>query len=375
MRVHLGIPRKIVCIKLRALGDTVLMTAALNELHRDYPDAQIHLVVHAQWAPLFETHPGISKVWPYERYREATSRAKAIARLSLKLRKEKFDWAVNFHASPSSSTLAYATGARVRSIHYHGHKDKNRYSTVDVPGKGVLKPIIERDMDVIRALYLDVAAGQLPSIDLQSNEKSKAKENLTQLIPNVSSPLLGIGLGASRPTKAWPLERFAALAVRWVQDTGGAVLALSGPEETSLKQEFLKAVDDALVDIVKDFTLRTQLRSKITAENGLSLRSLAGIITTFDVFLGNDSGPRHLAVAVNVPTVTLFGPEHPFEWHPYPKDKHPYFFVEGLPCRKDAMPGYPEWCSLQVCVEQGHVCMKQLGIDAVLKACKDLIKS
>src|SRR5205814_697880 len=117
-------------------------------------------------------------------------------------------------------------------------------------------------------------------------------------------------------------------------------------------------VDD-LLQTVEDPRKRSQIRSKITGAHLLTLRELAAILSEADVFLGNDSGPKHLAVAVGTPTVTLFGPEHPFEWHPYPKERHPYFFMEGLACRKDGQAGMPPWCAVQECVIEEHKCMKQ----------------
>src|SRR5690242_10024702 len=126
-------PAKILAIKLRSLGDTVLMTAPLIELSKAFPQSKIHVVVSSPWTSLMEGFPGIERVWPYERRNEKASRARTLARMAFQLRKEKFDLAINFHASPSSATLAFASGAKTRSIHFHGHKDRNRYSTVVVP--------------------------------------------------------------------------------------------------------------------------------------------------------------------------------------------------------------------------------------------------
>src|SRR5688572_20688992 len=111
--------RKILAIKLRALGDTVLMTAPLGELRRRFPDAEIHALVMTAWAPILEGHPAVDKVWTYDRRSEMSARAKAVARLAIEMRKQRFDCVVNFHASPSSATIAFASGAATRSIHFH----------------------------------------------------------------------------------------------------------------------------------------------------------------------------------------------------------------------------------------------------------------
>jgi ADP-heptose:LPS heptosyltransferase len=361
-------PKKILAIKLRSLGDTVLMAASLSELKKAFPQAEIHVAVTSTWAPILESHPAIKKIWTYDRYADRAARAKAAARLALNLRKERFDCVINLHASPSSAMIAFATGARLRSIHFHGHKDRNRYSTVTVPGKGVLKPIIERDMDAVRALGLHVPPGRIPSIPLQSGEKARARDWLSRL--GLSEPLMMIGLGASRITKRWPVERFASLAVEWASKKNGGVLAVAGPTESEDVMQFLKAVDTLLLVAVPDAQARAVIRSQITAENQLPLRQLAALISEASIFVGNDSGPRHLAVAVDTPTVTLFGPEHPFEWHPYPTDRHPYLFIDNLPCRQDALPGYPAWCGIEPCVVEEHRCMRTIGVDQVFAECE-----
>lgn len=345
-------PRKILAIKLRSLGDTILMTAALRELRYAFPAAQLHVVVLEQWAPLLYRFPGVSKIWTYVRHNEAAARAKAVARLAVKLRREHYDCVVNFHASPSSSALAFATGARVRSIHFHGHKDKNRFSTVEVPGKGQLFPVIERDMNAIRALDLDVPPGKLPKIFLEHRELDEGLDWLEGR--GMSGSLMTIGIGASRPTKSWQVDRYAQIASEWCEKTGGCALAVASPDERAACDAFLNAVKPGL---------------NIGAETSLSIRKLAGVLHHSAVMVGNDSGPRHLAVAVGTPTVTLFGPEHPFEWHPYPANLHPHFFVEGLACRKDADPGKPPWCGLHDCLVERHQCMDRIGTEQVLSEC------
>jgi heptosyltransferase-2 len=266
--------------------------------------------------------------------------------------------------------IAFATGAKTRSIHFHGHQDRNRYSTVPVPGKGILKPIIERDMDTVRALGMRVSEGKLPMLHSSASEIRWAKSYANAFTSQ--GPLLALGLGASRPTKSWPVERFAQVAVQWCKAQNGAAIAIASPQETALIRDFLKSVDEILSNCVLDAAERATLRNCITAESGFSVRELSALLGAASVYVGNDSGPKHVAVAQQTPTVTVFGPEHPFEWHPYPQSLHPYFFVENLPCRRDAQPGMPAWCGLDVCVEQRHQCMTLIGPEPILQKCIEI---
>lgn len=342
--------KKILAIKFRTLGDTVLLTAPLLQVKKHFPQSKIHVAVTSTWAPILKNHPAVDKIWEYQRREETAARAKAITLMALKLRKEKYDLVLNFHASPSSSMLAFSTGAKVRAIHFHGHQHKNRYSTLQIPGKGEVKPNIERDMDVIRALNKEIPKGLLPQIFLTPQEVQTGEDRVFQKL-KLKRPLLSMGLGASRVTKMWPVERYAEIALRWCKEKKGSVLALGSPDEISLVENFLSKTSSE--------------KNQIQAITDLSLRELASVLKASDLFVGNDSGPKHMAIAVGIPTVSLIGPEHPFEWHPYPREKHPYFFIEDLACRRDALPGNPPWCSIPVCIEENHKCMLQIQPDDV----------
>lgn len=342
-------------MKLRSLGDTVLMTAAIEELHHAFPDAELDVAVMTAWAPLLEKQKGIRKIWTYDRHKEATARAKAVARLGLILRKERYDCVVNLHASPSSSALAYTTGAKVRAIHFHGHADKNRFSTVEIPGKGTLFPIIERDMNTLRALDLEIPTGKMPRIYLEPQELDDALDAIEQM--GLTGPLLSLGIGASRPTKNWGIENYAKVATEWCKAQDGSVLALGSEDEASDCGKFLSLFGDS------------PFKDRIKAAAGFPIRKLAAVLRQSTVMLGNDSGPRHIAVAVGTPTVTLFGPEHPFEWHPYPVQNHPYFFIDNLACRRDAQAGMPAWCGLNECTVEKHKCMTSISAEDVIEKC------
>lgn len=359
-------PKRILAMKLRAMGDTVLMTAPLVELKKRYPQAEIHVVVTHLWAPLLQGHPAITKVWPYEYQPSATARARSLARMAFQLRPLKFDWAINFHASPSSAALIYATGAPVRSIHFHGLKDKNRFSNVEIPGKGITKPIIERDMDAIRALGVTCPIGLMPELQIQDSEIKRAEQHLISL--KLEGPILALGLGASRPTKIWSLERMASIALRWISDRQGSVLSFSSRDEAKLLQSFLDHIDKKLLLQYSDIAERRRIRGRIFSQVQMPLRHMGALMKLSCAYIGPDSGPKHIAVASGTPTVTLFGPEDPFEWHPYSIDQHPYHFMEGLSCRRDQEANQKPWCGLHTCVIEEHRCMTSILEDDVYRS-------
>ncbi len=330
------------------------MTASLNALRKKFPNTEIHAAVTSPWASLLQEQNSVDRIWPYERREERTARAKTIARLGFKLRKEKYNWVINFHASPSSALLAFSTGAPIRAIHFHGHKDKNRFSTVTIPGKGSVRPNIERDLDCIRALGINVPVGELPNLSIRKSETQMALAILEK--ENIRKPFLAIGVGASRLTKIWPVERFAQIATHWNQTTQGSVILVTGPDETMLRDQFLSKYSDG-----------------IYSAHAKPLRQLMGFLSHSQAYFGNDSGPKHMAVALGIPTITVIGPEDPFEWHPYSKSDHPYLFIPDMDCRSDALPGHPPWCGLNACTEKAHQCMMGIQVKEAWNKIKERV--
>ena len=357
-------PKRILVLKFRAMGDTIILTAALKELHRNFPLAQIHVAATEPWIWLLEGVPGVTKLWPITWHNDQTARTKAATRLAFQLRKasfatrlafqlrkEKYDIVCGFHSSRAAARVALSTGSKIRSIHFHSFRTKNMYSTVEVPGKGVMKPVVERELDTVRALGLELPTGVMPEIFLKTEEEAFAREEFNAW--RLRTPVLGVALGASRPTKIWPLHRFAEVAQKWIQETSGSALVIVGPGEEHLVEEFYKTIPES-----------PEFRSSIIVMPPCNVRSLAARISQLDVMIGNDSRPRHLATALDVPTVTIFGPENPLEWHPYPQDKHPRFFVEQ-PDRPNAEPGLPYWSAQYDSEIEAHQIMAQITTDEV----------
>jgi len=359
-------PKKILVVKARSLGDTLLLLASLRLLRETYPRATIDLVVTTAWADLMRTSGYVDQVFSYEHHPRVPARAKALTRLALTLRKERYDWALNFHSSPALAALSYAVGASTRAIHFHGPKLRNLYSTVTIPGKGIAKSALEKDFDVLRALGLSVPENCFPILPVDQNRKSSILNQYREL--KLSGPRLLLGLGASRPSKIWPLDRFATLALRWIEESKGHVSVVYTSAESALYQSFIEALETQASQWYQDSKARAQVLSQIIPETDRTLPELAALFATSQIFFGNDSGPKHLAAATGVPSLTVFGPEDPLEWHPYSKDKHQYLYLTPLSCRVPQDPGGRPWCGLNICITEEHRCMRSISESDVFSA-------
>ena len=342
--------------KLRALGDTALLSATLGETRRLHPYDEIHLLVPEQWKDLYAHDPRLTRLWTFDTRLTGFRRLKAFFELASTLRHLDVDISLACHASPTSSWLGFLSHAQVRAHHNHNFFEENKLGNLEIPEKEKLKPFIQRDLAVLQALELKseqkVNLQAESALFISSEQRNWAKAEIAKR--KLQTPVLGLGLGASRATKIWPMAYFAQVSRAWNLKTGGSVVAMVSAKERQFSSEWKK----------------TLASDSFYVADHYAVGEMMAMLSEMSVFLGNDSGPRHLAAALKVPTVTLYGPQDPFECHPYDVKKHPYFFINNLVCRTNTDPeGLHRWCGIRECVVEEHKCMKDLSFEPVLQSC------
>ena len=342
---------KILLAKRRALGDTVFLSSTLDNLASAVPGAEISALVPAAFAPVLDGHPKLAKVLTYEQ---------GFFTLVKELRGMGLDHFVQLHSSPGNRWLAKVSGAKRISFSVQNNETEKAY--------GRHPNALEWDGFFLRSIFGERISvpGPAPRIYLSAEEREEGvnywKRNGVE-----AGKVVFLGLGASRPAKRWPPAQFARFA-ELLRDRLELVPAIvSGPGE-------VEAVFSAQgVDHLRARGLRpigAQGKGDFVHGAGLSVRQLAGALSAARFYVGNDSGPKHIAAAVGTPTITFFGPEDPVEWHPYSREAHPVFFQPGLPCRSEDQG---RWCGLEVCNLAGnlhHRCMAEidpLDVVAVLQ--------
>lgn len=319
------------------LGDTVLLSSTLELVAKRFPGAEVTALVPASFASVLEHHPRLKEIWTYGSF----------LGLAWKIRRAKFDLHLNLHAAPDHDEwLARLGGSRQILTHIQGRGAAAKY--------GRRPNALEWD-----SYFLQAALGDTerlmpppPRIHLTSEELGWAGDFLRRR--GVERALF-LGLGASRLTKRWPEAHFARLA-ELARDRGDFTpVIVVGPGED--EEAFAGRVLNELR--VKGFRPNLDGKGKggLVFEHGLSIRQLAALLASVRCYVGNDSGPKHLAAAAGVPTVTLFGPENPDEWHPYDRERHPLFFLPGLACRAE---DDGRWCGVTECKVEKHRCMRDI---------------
>ena len=308
----------ILAIRLRALGDVVLVTPALRALNRGMPDRPVEVVTEARYAPLLEGLAGVARVWPLERSATGTI---ALAR---ELRRRRYAIAVDFFGNPRSAQLVAASGARVAAgFDLRGRKHAYRIRVPrDAPGEGGKREYASAAHVRLALAVGGVADGLETRVAVAEPARARAAALFAEAGVTDPARTLGLVAAGTWPTKTWPLSHAASLA-RQLTDAGHALLLIAGPGE--------EAFSEAL----------GQLAPALKRLPVCGVGELAAVLSRLRAVLGTDSGPRHLAAALGIPTYAWFGPTSPDTWQP-PGPLHA-FWQTSLPCRACDRTQCPHW--------------------------------
>lgn len=272
---------RVLIIRLRSLGDCVLSTPALRLLHGFRPDLRIAVAVEPRFAAVFERNPAVAAVLE-------PSLAAA--------RRWRPRLAVNFHGGTRSLLLALASGAPLRAA--FGHYRHLWAYNLRIPRAqeilGQERTVHTAEHMASAMFWLGVPPAPVPRAELFTPP------------PEPHPPYAVLHPFASRPDKAWPPERFAALGRRLREDHGLAVVVIG-------------ARGDDFAPFAGFETLR-----------GAPLPEVMRLIRGASLFAGNDSGPAHIAAAFGIPSLVLFGPSDPRIWGPWQAPAEVLHAPEGI---------------------------------------------
>lgn len=300
-------PRSTLLIELWGLGDAVLMTGALQALLAE--ERRVTVLCAPAWCELLAaSYPSVRFVpfhapWTAFRgkYRLARWPWRELALHLAKLRAERFDEALSVRPDPRDHVLMLLAGARRRCGFPRAGSRPLLSCPVAWP-RG-LRHRTEDWIVLTRALLGREVAFRLP----QLRRDAYAQEAL-RVSDDGRTPLVVLHPGAAQPVRRWPLEHWRALVaqLRSAQRFQLAVI----PDRDGFGGELAPQADHLAP--------------------GLSLAELAALIGRAALFLGNDSGPAHLAAALGVPSLAVFGPQHPERFAPRGPSSRS---VAGAPCR------------------------------------------
>ncbi len=336
--------KRILVIKMSAVGDVILSIPSLRALRKKFPDAWISVLVGRKSRKIIRNCPYVNDTLVYEEI-PGQNRFMSLLKMASLLSKEDFDIVVDLQNNKTSHLLGFLCGARIRA----GHPNRKwafflNKKTADASNVGVSP--LEHQFRVLRLLGLETPEKQL-ELWTQKEEDDSVSGFLESQWVSQSQTLVGINPGSSPrwPTKQWPAEYFSKLCDELAKRNIRVVM--TGAEE-----------DRPLVE--KIFSL-TKNRP-INAVGKTSITELVSLIRRCQVFISSDSAPMHIASSVNVPLIAIFGPTDP-KRHLVPPSRYQVFWKE-LHCS----PCYLRSCPI------GHICMKRITVQEVLNSVLYFIK-
>jgi heptosyltransferase II len=312
--------REVLVLRLDRIGDLVMSLPALHDLRAALPRARIRLAVGA-WSETLARGAPVDEVlvwsapWVGRPSEGAASLGELLGRAG-GLRGESLDLAIDLQGDVRASLLMWRSGARAR-VGY-----------ANTGGAYLLTHVVPLDERVSwveqsrRAVAVAVGAGAgAPRFDpLSDEDRSFAKHLYENLHLDERRPLVGLHPSGGRLVKQWPPERWAAVAARLQQEHGATILVTGSAADRELFGALAKALPKKAVDLT----------------GRLSVRETLACIAGLDLFLSPDTGPMHMACAVDTPSVSVFGPSDPVRY---------FSGGDGRPGSRHVVVRPELWCS------------------------------
>ena len=295
--------KRILVFSFSFIGDAVLSTAVIHPLRKHFPDAHITFLVGPRAFDLLATDPNIDATLVYDNRGEHAG-WRGRLRLVKVLRRDTFDLVVNLRDSLTARCIGAEHWGMVRG-------ESNRHA-------------VTRYLEVLQKHGIDTVDAH-PRLHLTEDEQTLAHCFLTESGIPSERLLIGIHPGGNWVYKLWDAENYARVANALAKKRNATILLFAGPNERELQAQVANMMD------VPPILVQTE-----------SLRHLAALISACDVYIGNDTGPMHIAAAVGTPVVALFGSTNPIRSGPY-GDKHTVV-QSGIdlgcnPCHPGRSPG------------------------------------
>ena len=353
-------PSRILIVQPSWVGDAVMATPLLRAMRQRFPNAHIAYLLRRYVKPLYTPMPWADQLITYRTGRTRAKAGKGLFDLAGRLRAGKFDLAVLLPNSFRSALVCKMAGIE-RIVGYdrdgRGFLLSDKLLPVKEKGKFVPTPIVRTYLGLgsylgcqatDRSLQLFVSPAQ--------REKAAAVLGRAGLDPNLERPLAagqppmvilnpGAQYGAA---KCWLPEHFAAVGDQLIEQLGATVLISAAPKERKIVETITGQMQHTAVDL---------------SRHGMSLGALKDIVRRCDLMITNDTGPRHIAAAFDVPVVTIFGPTFP-QWTEidFHKERQVAVKVFCGPCQKKTCP-------------LDHRCMTRISPAMVMQTAMSLLPS
>ena len=294
----------ILIVKPSSLGDIVHALPAVDMVRRHYPEAIIAWVVNDAFASFLALYPGVDEVIPFRRHRWAkVFHWHELLGFFAELRQHHFDLVLDFQGLFRSGFIALASGAPRRIGFQQAREGASLFYTERILVPANLRHAVDRNVFLVQAALGITSESTMPDLVRPHDSAREAKRLFRQHHLESDDPVLAVAPGARWQSKRWP-PRFLA-----------AVLDQAQRSLPTLRCWLLGTATEAAA--AEAVVQACSVCHPANLAGQTDLATLAELLRRSDSLLTNDSGPMHLAAAMSVPTVALFGATEPELTGPY----------------------------------------------------------
>ena len=351
--------KKILVINIFGVGDVLFTTPLLRNIKLALPGVTIGYVCNKRTVDLLFNNPDIHRVHVYEKddfenlwKKSKVAFLKRIAHFFDEIKKQHYDLVIDVSLNKYSSFFALVAGIKERVG--FDYKKRGFWLTKKTTLMGYEgKHVVDFYLDFLTQLGIPAKERHL-QVSLSSEDVAWAKQFLQAQGVKPSDRLVavvpggGASWGKTAEYKRWPAKRYAKLADKVIEKYHAKIILIGDDSEQALCQ-----------DVVSDMTLPC-----IKSFGKTTLGQFAALLEQCSLAIVNDGGPLHLAVALGVRTISLFGPVDEHVYGPYPKDNHETV-VSSVSCR-------PCYRRFRVADCGHHQCLQRISVEDVLSRIGEL---
>lgn len=356
--------KKILIVNPFGIGDVIFSTPLVEALKKHFPDSYIAYICNRRALHLIETNPSLNKIFVYEKdeYRDALkcSKISGIRKILVFLNEikcEKFDVSIDLSLGYKHSMILKFIGIKKRIGFNYRNRGKFLTDKLDIESFDN-KHVVDYYLGLAKPLGIDTQSKFEPKIFASKVSEAAGAKFLKEAGMSDNDFLIGMlpGCGASWGADAkrrrWGVEKFARLADLLTEKHGARIVLLGDAKEVDVASR----VQSLMKNRVINYCGKT------------SLGDLIGIMTKCKLIITNEGGPLHIAAALGVKTVSLFGPVDEKTYGPYSSsDDHAVVSRKDLDCR----PCYRKF-KYNNC--ETRTCLASISVEEVLGAAEGLLK-
>jgi heptosyltransferase-2 len=338
---------KILVIRFSSLGDVVLTTPALETLKSKFPQSQIYILTKTRYSELLQHDPRLNALIEFDSQNEHKG-LKGFKRLLKELNSNEFDLLIDLHSNLRSFFLRHLVKSDIK-IKYR-KRWFSRFLMVHFKFLNT-KPVstLESYLGIFKKLKIEPEQ-KMPALFVGQEDVEFSKKFLLEAGIKKDDIVIGVHPGARWETKRWDKDKFEQVCRNLTRKENYRVILFGDTED----KELIRNIAEKLPN------------SKVIRAIGLPLSELMSLIKNCDCLITNDSGPMHIAEALNVPVVAIFGPTHP-KLGFAPIGPESLVLCANVKCSPCSLHGEKK------CFKESRLCLDLITPDMVIQAVEDLL--